>query len=134
MNREVGFGRRLLNILEDDQISYEHTPSGIDNISIILAESEFPEEKRERVIARIKDELNVDSVSFECGIALVMVVGEGMLHSIGVTGRAASALARAGVNIVMINQGSSEVSIMFGINQEDEKKAVQCLYDEFFPK
>ncbi|CAH2714268.1 Aspartokinase 3 [Neobacillus rhizosphaerae] len=132
MNREIGFGRKLLSILEEFGLSYEHTPSGIDDISIILRENQFDMEMEGEITRRIKLELHADEVKFEHGLALIMVVGEGMRHNIGTMARASKAMARAIVNIEMINQGSSEVSMMFGVKEVDEKKAVQALYEEFF--
>ena len=132
MNREVGFGRRLLAIFEDEGISFEHTPSGIDNMSVIVRESYFNHAAEERVLRRIRTELEVDELSVARGLALVMVVGEGMHHTIGLASRACTAFARASVNIEMINQGSSEVSMMFGIAAADIPAAVRSLYEEFF--
>lgn len=132
MNREIGFGRRLLQILEDFNLSYEHVPSGIDDMTVILRESQLTEEITKAVVDRIKNELQADIVKIEHHLALIMVVGEGMRRTVGTMARAAKALSAAGVNIDMINQGSSEVSMMFGIKQEDEEKAVQALYNEFF--
>jgi len=120
MNREVGFGRRLLEIIEDEGLSYEHTPSGIDNISVILREAQFDAATEARVVDRIRRELDVDDVSVERGLALVMIVGECMRHVVGVAARACGVFAKAGVNIEMINQGSSEVSMMFGVTAEPE--------------
>ncbi|WNS76130.1 aspartate kinase [Bacillus sp. DTU_2020_1000418_1_SI_GHA_SEK_038] len=132
MNREIGFGRKLLEILESYGLSYEHTPSGIDDISIILRENQFTPGMEEAIIDRIRTELEADEVVIEHSLALIMVVGEGMRHNIGTTARASKALAKAGVNIEMINQGSSEVSMMFGVKEVDEKRAVRAIYDEFF--
>lgn len=132
MNREVGFGRKLLGILEDEGLSYEHTPSGIDNISVILREKQFDKLTEKRVIKRIKEELAADDVSVAYDLALVMIVGEGMTHTIGIAVRASGALSRAGINIEMINQGSSEVSLMFGIKASDNIDSVKALYKEFF--
>jgi aspartate kinase len=132
MNREVGFGRRVLQILEDENISYEHMPSGIDDLSIILSEDQLDAEKEQRVINRIKEELKVDQISIRHNQAVIMVVGEGMTHHIGISAKATAAFARAGVNIEMINQGSSEVSLMFAVKAEDASKAVKALYEEFF--
>ncbi len=132
MNREIGFGRQLLEILENEAISFEHAPSGIDNMSIILRESSFSHDVETRVTQRIRKELNIDDVSVERGLALVMIVGEGMNHSVGIAARACAAFAHAGVNIEMINQGSSEVSMMFGVKAEDMQATVQSLYREFF--
>lgn len=132
MNREIGFGRRLLHIIEDEGLSYEHTPSGIDNISVILRENQLDKEKEARVLSRIQEELKVDDVSIQHDLALVMIVGEGMRRSIGISARATKALAEANVNLEMINQGSSEVSMMFGVKAEDANDAVVALYHEFF--
>jgi aspartate kinase len=132
MNREIGFGRKLLQILEDEGLSYEHMPSGIDNISIILDESQLDHDTEVRVVERIKSELQVDDIAVERNLALIIIVGEGMSRAVGVAAKATGALARAGVNLEMINQGSSEISMMFGIKSEDIVKAVRALYQEFF--
>jgi aspartate kinase len=131
MNREVGFGRRLLQILEDEKISFEHTPSGIDNMSVILHSSELGE-KETRVIERITNELSPNAVAVEHGLALLMVVGEGMHYAVGQAAKATNALADAGVNIEMINQGASEISMMFAVKEIDRKKAVHALGSAFF--
>jgi aspartate kinase len=132
MHREIGFGRRLLHILEDYGLSYEHTPSGIDDISVILRQNQLDEEAVEQILSRIREELAVDSVTLEYDLSMIMIVGEGMRSNVGTMARAATALAQAGVNIEMINQGSSEVSMMFGVKAAEEKKAVCALYEEFF--
>lgn len=134
MNREIGFGRRVLQILEDDGLTYEHIPSGIDDMTIILRQNQMDDTIENRIIKRIKDELDADEVTVEHNIALVMVVGEAMRHNVGTTARAAKALSDAHVNIEMINQGSSEVSMMFGVKEAQEKQAVHALYQEFFAK
>lgn len=132
MNREIGFGRKLLQILEDFHVSYEHIPSGIDDTTIILREHRLNKEIETNIVERIMNELHADEVKVEHDLALLMVVGEGMKHNVGTTARASKALANAKVNIEMINQGSSEVSMMFGIKARDEEKAVRALYQEFF--
>ncbi len=134
MNREIGFGRRLLNLLEDEGVPFEHMPTGIDNMSVVMRETRFTRATEERVLRRIRQELGVDELSVERELALVMVVGEGMRHTIGVAGRACSAIAHAKVNLEMINQGSSEVSMMFGIKSDDIAPTVRALYREFFPE
>lgn len=132
MNREVGFGRRLLQILEDESLSFEHMPSGVDNLSVILREKDFDKETEARVLNRIRSDLKVDDVEVERGLALIMIVGEGMRYMIGMAARTTQAFEEAGVNIEMINQGSSEVSMMFGVKAEDRERAVRSLYDAFF--
>ncbi|HEX7509820.1 MAG TPA: hypothetical protein VF335_00835 [Chitinivibrionales bacterium] len=132
MNREKGFGRVLLSIFEEMNLSYEHCPSGVDNISIILDQNQLKPEDVNNIIRTIDDRLKPDDIKVEFGLALVALVGEGLLHKIGVLAQAASALSKAGVNIKLCNQGSSEISIIFGIDASDEKKAVNAMYSEFF--
>jgi aspartate kinase len=134
MNREVGFGRRLLAILEQEQLSFEHVPSGIDNMSVILRTSALTADKEEQVLDRIREELRPDDVSIEHDLALIMIVGEGMRYAVGMAARACSALADSGINIEMINQGSSEISIMFGVKEADRKTAVQALARALLPR
>lgn len=134
MNREKGFGRKLLSIFEDLGLSYEHCPSGVDNISVILDQTQLKPEAVNNIVRQITEQLQPDDIKSEFGIALVSVVGEGLIHKIGVLGQAATALSRAKVNIKMVNQGSSEMSIIFGIDASDETKALNALYDEFFRK
>jgi aspartate kinase len=132
MNREIGFGRKLLQILEEYGLTYEHVPSGIDDVTVILRQGQMDEVLEEKITERILTELHADEVIIEHDLVLIMVVGEGMRHNVGTTARAAKALANTGVNIEMINQGSSEVSMMFGVKEPQEKRAVQALYNEFF--
>ncbi len=132
MNREIGFGRRLLQIIEEEGLSYEHVPSGIDNISVVIRESSVNENRKQHILARCKNELKADDAEFEKGLALIMIVGEGMRYTVGLARRATAALANAGVNIEMMNQGASEISMMFGVKDVDRKKAVKALYEAFF--
>ncbi|MFH0878363.1 MAG: aspartate kinase [Lentisphaerota bacterium] len=132
MNREVGFGRRLLQIVEEEGVSYEHTPSGIDNTSVIVRSKALTPEKETRLMERISKELNTDDVEVEHGLALIMIVGEGMRYTVGIAAKATRAFADAGANIEMMNQGSSEISMMFGVKEVDRKKAVKALYHAFF--
>ncbi|MDD4103115.1 MAG: aspartate kinase [Kiritimatiellae bacterium] len=132
MNREIGFGRRLLQILEWEGVSYEHMPSGIDNVSVVIRERNFDPECERRVVERIKRDLNPDAVLVERGYALIMVVGEGLYYTVGMAAKTAKALSEGGVNIEMMNQGSSEISMMFGVKAEHRAKAVRALYKAFF--
>ena len=132
MNREIGFGRKLLQVFEEEGLSYEHTPSGIDDMSVLLREDLFSGEKAERLIQRIRSELEADNVTVERGLALIMIVGEGMRYNVGMAAKATAALAGAGVNIEMMNQGSSEISMMFGVKADDRTRAVKALYGAFF--
>jgi len=132
MNREIGFGRKLLQILEEEFISYEHTPSGLDDISVIFRSHQLTPEKEERILFRVKEELHAEDVHFRHDFSMIVLVGEGMNNSTGLAARAAAAIARTGANIEMINQGSSEVSLAFGVHQSNEEKILQALYNEFF--
>lgn len=132
MNREVGFVRRLLQLFEEDGVAFEHMPSGIDNVSIIVHEDEFTPAVEADILKKVRMQLQPDDISVERGLALVMVVGEGMRHAVGLASRATRAFAHAGINLEMINQGSSEVSMMFGIATPDLPDAVRALYHEFF--
>lgn len=132
MNREVGFGRRLLQIFEEEGLSFEHTPSGIDNMSVIIRSDDLTAEIETAVLSRIEKELNPDEVTVEHGLALVMLVGEGMQYTVGLAAKACNALAENAVNIEMINQGASEISVMFGIKDADRQKAIKALGTAFF--
>lgn len=132
MNREIGFGRKLLQILEENNVPFEHMPSGMDSISIIMREKHCANGILEKMVEEIKLKLAVDSVVVEKNQAILMLVGRGMTKSVGVATRATAAFSKSGINIKMINQGSSEVSIMFGVEEQDAKAAVIALYNEFF--
>jgi aspartate kinase len=134
MNREVGFVLKVLTVLAEEGVSFEHIPSGIDSLSIIIRQQYFPVEKELTVVSRLHDELGIEDVTVSRGLAIVMLVGEAMAHTVGVTARAASSLAKAGVNLEIINQGASEISVMFGIREEYCNYAVKELYKEFFLK
>ncbi len=134
MNKEVGFVMRVLGIISDEGVSIEHMPSGIDSISIIIRSEEFLPEKERRIIERISVELQVDTIEVKRNLSIVMIVGEAMANTVGTTARAASALSKAGINLEIINQGASEISVMFGVKDEYCNYAVRELYKEFFVK
>ena len=132
MNREVGFGRKLLQILEDLNISWDHMPTGIDDLSVILRSKELTPIKEQEILKHLIQDLQVDHAEIEHDLSIIMIVGENMKNQIGVTATATKALSENNINIQMISQGSSEVSIMFVVNQEQEKQAIKALYDVFF--
>ena len=132
MNREVGFGRRLLQVLEDEGISYEHMPSGVDSQCIVVKGKVLPKEAEHKVVQAIKRELKPDFVAVERDITSLMVVGEGMCYTPGMLAKACLALASAGISMSMVNQGSSEVSFMLAIRRQDRDTAVRALYKAFF--
>ncbi len=131
MNREIGFVRKLLSILEEEQVSFEHIPSGIDDVSVIISKRCWSDATESRVLQKIHEQLQPDSVCVTHDLAVIMLVGEGMHETIGIAARATQALATAGVNLEMINQGASEISIMFGVSLSNRDRAVKALHDEF---
>lgn len=130
MNKERGFGRRVLSVLEEQGISFEHMPTGIDTISLIVKDSEL-EGKAATVLKVIERVCDPDRVTLAPGLALIATVGQGMNHHIGVAGRLCTALAAAGVNLRVINQGSSEMNIIIGVEEEDLGKAVSAIHNAF---
>ena len=130
MNSEIGFGRKVLQVFEENGISFEHTPSGIDTFTVLVHQSEFIE-KEQTVIAGLHRAVHPDSVDLESNLALIAVVGRGMKAAKGTAGRIFSALAHANINIKMIDQGSSELNIIIGVRNEDFEAAVKAIYDIF---
>ena len=130
MNSEVGFGRKVLQVFEDQGISFEHIPSGIDTMTVYVHQDEF-EEKEQQVVAGIHRAVQPDFIEMESDLALIAVVGRGMKSTRGTAGRIFSALAHANVNVKMIDQGSSELNIIIGVENRDFEKAVRAIYDIF---
>ena len=130
MNAEIGFGRKVLQVFEENGISFEHTPSGIDTFTVIVHQSEFVE-KEQSVISGLHRAVKPDSIDLESNLALIAIVGRGMKAAKGTAGRVFSALAHANVNIKMIDQGSSELNIIIGVRNEDFETAVRAIYDIF---
>ena len=130
MNSEVGFGRKVLQVFEDQGISFEHVPSGIDTMTVYVHQDEF-EEKEQQVIAGIHRAVQPDFVEMESDLALIAVVGRGMKSTRGTAGRIFSALAHANVNVKMIDQGSREMNVIIGIRDEDFENAIRAIYDVF---
>jgi aspartate kinase len=132
MNREVGFTLRVLQIFKEFGLNYEHMPSGIDDISVILRASQLNPYLEEELLRKIAYEIDPDELRITHDLSMVVVVGEGMKHRVGTMAESAAALARKKISIDMINQGSSEVSIMFGIHKDRERDAIRTLYYTFF--
>ena len=130
MNSEVGFGRKVLQVFEENGISFEHTPSGIDTFTVLVHQSEFVETEQ-KVIAGLHRAVHPDSIDLESNLALIAIVGRGMKATKGTAGRVFSALAHANVNIKMIDQGSSELNIIIGVRNEDFEAAIRAIYDIF---
>ncbi len=132
LNREVGIVRRILQILEDLNICFEHMPSGIDDISIILRERQLTRDIEAELMKQIEEKIQPDQLSIEHGLSVVALVGEGMRERPGTTSDSTAALARKNVNLRMISQGADERSIIFAIRSEQERLAVRSLYYTFF--
>jgi aspartate kinase len=130
MNAEVGFGRKVLQVFEECGLSFEHTPSGIDTFTVYVHQDEF-EEKEQQVIAGLHRAVQPDSIDLESDLALIAVVGRGMRRTRGTAGRIFSALAHAHVNVKMIDQGSSELNIIIGVENRDFETAIRAIYDIF---
>lgn len=130
MNSEVGFCRKVLQAFEENDISVEHMPSGIDTMTVVVHEDEFMH-KEQKVISGIHRLAVPDSIEIEAGLALVAVVGRGMKSASGTAGKLCTALAKAGINIKMIDQGSSELNIIIGVRNDDFETATRAIYDTF---
>ena len=130
MNSEIGFVRRVLEILEKFNLSFEHIPSGIDTMSIVLS-SVALEDKEDALIAQIRKEIQPDHIEVEHNIALLAVVGRGMCKTRGTAARVFASLAHARINVKMIDQGSSELNIIIGVGESDFELATRCIYDIF---
>ena len=130
MNSEIGFGRKVLEVFEQNGISFEHVPSGIDTLTVFVHQSEFME-KEQKVLAGIHKLAQPDTIEMESDLALIAVVGRGMKATRGTAGRIFSALAHVNVNVKMIDQGSSELNIIIGVKNEDFETAIKAIYNIF---
>ena len=130
MNSEIGFGRKVLNVFEDNGISFEHIPSGIDTLTVFVHQDEFMD-KEQRVVSGIHRLAKPDTIEIEADLALIAVVGRGMKSTRGTAGRIFSALAHANVNVKMIDQGSSELNIIIGVSNSEFETAIKAIYDIF---
>lgn len=130
MNTEVGFGRKVLGVLEQMDLCFEHIPTGIDTMSIVVSSASIAECKDE-LTARIFRDTLADTVLIEDGIALVSVVGRGMVRAKGTAARIFSAIAKEGINIRMIDQFAGEKHIILGVNESDYDRTLRTIYNEF---
>ena len=130
MNSEIGFGRKVLQAFEDNGISFEHVPSGIDTMTVFVHQDEFVD-KEQKVASAIHRMAGPDAIEIESDLALVAVVGRGMKSTRGTAGRIFSALAHKNVNVRMIDQGSSELNIIIGVSNSDFERAIQAIYEIF---
>lgn len=132
MNNEVGFVRKALAIVEDAGVSFDHIPTGIDSLSMVIASSEL-EDKLEDILESFRVQLKPDDINVEDGIAMIAIVGRKMFHSVGTSARICGALASNDVNIRMLNQGTGEINVIVGVEGADFEKAIRAIYNEFVP-
>jgi aspartate kinase len=130
MNAELGFGRKVLQVLEEHRVSYEHFPSGIDTMSVVVSTKEL-HPKRADVMAGICKMVDPDNIFVEENLALIAIVGRCMVKAKGTAARVFSSLAKANVNVRMIDQGSSELNIIVGVDSNDYMAALSAIYNEF---
>lgn len=130
MNQELGFGRRVLEVLENHGVSFEHLPSGVDTMSVVVAQNAI-KDKKDAIMNDICKAVNPDHIHIEDGFALVAVVGRGMIKTHGTASRIFSAISRVDINVRMIDQGSSELNIIIGIHNDDFEKTLRAIYNEF---
>ena len=131
MNSEIGFGRKVLEVFENNGLSFEHMPSGIDTMTIFVDMKEFIT-KEQAVIAQLHQAVHPDVIDLEANLALIAIVGRGMKNSTGLACRVFKALADEKINIKMIDQGSSELNIIVGVKNKDFENAIEALYSAFF--
>ena len=130
MNSEIGFCRKVLGVFEDNGISIEHMPSGIDTMTVFVHQDEFMD-KEQQVVSGIHRMTHPDSIDIEADLALIAVVGRGMRSTRGTAGRIFASLAHANINVKMIDQGSSELNIIIGVTNSDFEAAIKAIYDIF---
>jgi len=130
MNKDAGFKRRLFDILEAQGIGFEHAPSGIDTMSVIVADEQLRGKSR-LLSEQIRKELQPDRIEILDGYALIAAVGEGMAYHPGIAGRLFLALGEAGINVRIIDHGSSELSIVVGVASKDYEAAIRAIYGAF---
>ena len=130
MNNAVGFGAKLLQIFANQGLSFEHCPTGIDTMSVIVGSDSFREVK-DMLLQQIRQELEPEFISVESGLAVIAVVGHGLVSAKGSAASMFRSLAEANINIRMIDQGSSEMNVIIGVDEADYENAIRALYRIF---
>lgn len=130
MNSEIGFGRRVLQVFENHNLGFEHLPSGIDTMTVVVNSHDI-KGLESTIEAEIYKEVDADNIVFYKNLALIAVVGRGMVSTEGTAGRIFTALAKQHINIRMIDQGSSELNIIIGIDEKHYEDALNTIYKEF---
>ena len=132
MNNEVGFVQKVLSVIGKHHISFEHLPSGVDTMSLVLDNEYLKNGMKEILLKEIEETVHPDKIYLHENIALVAVVGRGMVKNVGTSARVFKAIAEAGINVNMIDQGSSELNIIVGVENDEKGKCIRALYNEFF--
>ena len=130
MNNETGFGMKVLQVLYENGLSFEHMPSGIDTMSITLSTDKL-EPVREKVLSGLRKAVEPDHLEIEDGIAMLAVVGRRMKNTRGTVARIFAAMAHARINVKLIDQGSSELNVIIGVSEHDLPEAIRRIYDMF---
>lgn len=130
MNSEMGFGRKVLQAFEENGVSFEHLPTGIDTLCVVVSGEVFAP-KRDIILSRIVHETNPDTITVYDNMSIIATVGRGMVHNCGTAARLFAAMSKAGINVRMIDQGSSELSIIVGVNDADYESTIQAIYNAF---
>ncbi len=130
MNKEKGFGRKVLGIFESHDVNYEHSPTGIDSMSVVVLQEEL-KENEDAIVESITRIMQPENVTVSYDLSLIAIVGEGMNHQVGVAASVFDALRDNEINVRIIDQGSSEVNIIVGVQNSDYKKAINCIYEKF---
>ena len=132
MNNEVGFVQKVLAVIGNHGISFEHLPSGVDTMSLVIDNAYLKNGMLQTVIEEIREAVHPDKIYTHENIALVATVGYGMAKNIGTSARLFTAISKAGINVIMIDQGSSEMNIIVGVENEDCAACIAAIYNEFF--
>ena len=130
MNSELGFGRKVLQAFEENSVSFEHLPTGIDTLCVVVSGEMFAP-KRDIILSRIVHETHPDTITVYDNMSIIATVGRGMVHNCGTAARLFAAMSKAGINVRMIDQGSSELSIIVGVNDADYESTIQAIYNAF---
>ncbi|MBR2023770.1 MAG: aspartate kinase [Clostridia bacterium] len=132
MNSEVGFVGKVLSVIGHRGISFEHLPSGIDTMSLVIDNAYLKNGVLEEVVDEIRELVHPDKITLHENIALVATVGHGMTKNVGTSARLFKAISEAGINVCMIDQGSSELNIIVGVENQDCGACISAIYKEFF--
>jgi aspartate kinase len=130
MNQEKGFGARVLKVFSDMDMSFEHLPSGIDTMCVVISQNEIKGREKD-ILNNITKEVNPDNIEIETNLGLIAVVGRGMIRTPGTAYRIFKAIAAENINVRMIDQGSSELNIIIGVDEQDFNRTIELIYQEF---